>query len=726
MGRGGNEDESPVEQVRLTVPTTDDPTLPVWTFRMWTVGLFVCILLSFFHQFFELRSEPLIISAIAAQVASLPIGKFMAATLPTRPFRLPFTKWEFSLNPGPFNMKEHVLITIFANAGSSFGNGDAYAVGIISITKALYKRKIDFFAGLMVVITTQVLGYGWAGYMRKYLVDPAHMWWPYNLVQVSIFRTLHEPETGKGLKRIQFFVIVLVLSFSYYIFPSYMFMMLTYFSWVCWAWPNSVTAHQIGSGLNGLGIGALSLDWAGIAAFLSSPLVSPFFASVNIIVGFTIVMYIITPATYWLNVYNAKTFPIFSSSLFQANGQDYDITTVVDSNFELNLTAYEEVGNIHLSTFFAMTYGFGFAGLAATVSHVALFYGKEIWLRTRASFKNNEVDVHTRLMRRYKDIPSWWFLILTIVGIGASIGTVEGYKAQLQLPWWGVLFACVLACFFTLPIGVIAATTNQIPGLNVITEYVMGYILPGKPIANVCFKVFGYNSMLQAVSFLQDFKLGHYMKIPPRSMFVVQIIGTIVAAVVNVGVAWWLLTTVENICDINLLPASSPWTCPNDRVFFDASVIWGLVGPNRIFGKLGEYSAINWFWLGGLLAPVPVYILHRYYPKVKLFRLINMPILIGATGIMPPASAVNFTSWFIVAFIFNFLIYRYRKSWWQRYNYVLSGGLDSGVAFLGVFVYVTLQLENKTLNWWGNNVDGCTYATCPTQPGVNITGCPVF
>jgi hypothetical protein len=60
-------------------------------------------------------------------------------------------------------------------------------------------------------------------------------------------------------------------------------------------------------------------------------------------------------------------------------------------------------------------------------------------------------------------------------------------------------------------------------GLNIITEYVMGYILPGKPMANVCFKVFGYNSMSQAVSFLQDFKLGHYMKIPPRSMFVVQV-----------------------------------------------------------------------------------------------------------------------------------------------------------------------------------------------------------
>jgi hypothetical protein len=33
-----------VEQVRLTVPTTDDPTLPVWTFRMWTIGVVSCAL----------------------------------------------------------------------------------------------------------------------------------------------------------------------------------------------------------------------------------------------------------------------------------------------------------------------------------------------------------------------------------------------------------------------------------------------------------------------------------------------------------------------------------------------------------------------------------------------------------------------------------------------------------------------------------------------------------
>lgn len=149
------------------------------------------------------------------------------------------------------------------------------------------------------------------------------------------------------------------------------------------------------------------------------------------------------------------------------------------------------------------------------------------------------------------------------------------------MPWWGLVFAAGLALIFTLPISIITATTNQTPGLNVITEYIMGVILPGRPIANVCFKTYGYISMTQAVSFLNDFKLGHYMKIPPRSMFIVQCAGTIIAGTINIATAWWLLTSIENICQDNLLPPNSPWTCPNDRVFFDASVIWGLVSPKK-------------------------------------------------------------------------------------------------------------------------------------------------
>lgn len=64
---------------------------------------------------------------------------------------------------------------------------------------------------------------------------------------------------------------------------------------------------------------------------------------------------------------------------------------------------------------------------------------------------------------------------------------------------------------------------EKAPALNVITEYIIGYIYPGYPLASTLFKVYGNGSMKQGILFLQDFKLGHYMKIPPRAMFVAQV-----------------------------------------------------------------------------------------------------------------------------------------------------------------------------------------------------------
>ncbi|XP_031380006.1 oligopeptide transporter 4-like [Punica granatum] len=722
-----DEEVSPIEQVRLVVLNTDDPTLPVWTFRMWFLGLLSCCLLSFLNQFFAYRAQSLVITQITIQVATLPIGRFMAAVLPTTKFRLPGfgDRGEFSFNPGPFNMKEHVLISIFANAGAAFGSGSAYAVSIVNIIKAFYGRSISFFAGWLLIITTQVLGYGWAGLLRKYVVEPAHMWWPSTLVQVSLFRALHEKDDEEKMSRAKFFVIALSCSFLWYIVPGYLFTTLTTISWVCWVFSKSVTAQQLGSGTHGLGLGALTLDWSAVASFLSSPLISPFFAILNVFVGYALLIWVVMPAMYWgFNLYSANKFPIFSSHLFTSQGQIYNISQIVNDNFELDMLAYEQQGRIHLSMFFAVTYGLGFATIASTLTHVGLFYGREIYERYKASHDGKE-DIHTRLMKRYKDIPSWWFYLLLIVTVLVSLAMCIFMNDQIQMPWWGLIFASALAFVFTLPISIITATTNQTPGLNIITEYVMGIIYPGRPIANVCFKTYGYMSMAQAVSFLNDFKLGHYMKIPPRSMFLVQFIGTVLAGTINIAVAWWLLTSINNICQDQLLPSGSPWTCPGDRVFFDASVIWGLVGPRRIFGSDGNYSAMNWFFLGGAAGPVVVWLLHRAFPKQTWIPLINLPVLLGATGSMPPATPLNYNSWVIVGTIFNFFIFRYRKKWWQRYNYVLSAALDAGVAFMGVLIFFTLGITNTSVDWWGTQGEHCDLATCPTAKGIVADGCPI-
>ncbi|KAF8013883.1 hypothetical protein BT93_I1675 [Corymbia citriodora subsp. variegata] len=549
------------------------------------------------------------------------------------------------------------------------------------------------------------------------------MWWPATLVQVSLFRALHERDQQR-MSRAKFFLIALICSFTWYAVPGYLFSTLTSISWVCWAFSNSVTAQQLGSGMRGLGLGALTLDWTAVASFLSSPLMYPFFAIVNVFVGYTMMIYVVIPIAYWgLNVYGANRFPIFSSNLFTAQGQRYNITAIVNDKFELDIPKYEEQGRIHLSVFFALTYGFGFATIAATVTHVAFFYGREIYERYCASH-GGKADIHTKLMRRYKDIPSWWFYLLLVASLVVSLALCIFLNDQVQMPWWGLLFACALAFAFTLPISIITATTNQTPGLNVITEYIMGIILPGRPIANVCFKTYGYISMVQAVSFLQDFKLGHYMKIPPRSMFLVQFIGTILAGTINIAVAWWLLSSVPNICQDDLLPPNSPWTCPSDRVFYDASVIWGLVGPRRIFGTLGNYREMNWFFLGGAMGPIMVWLLHKAFPKQSWIPLINLPVLLGATAMMPPATPLNYNAWVLVGTIFNFFIFRYRKQWWQRYNYVLSAALDAGTAFMGVLLYFSVSMENKSITWWGTNGEQCELAACPTAKGIQVKGCP--
>ena len=153
-----DEDEvSPIEEVRLTVSNSDDPTQPIWTFRVWFLGLLFCCLLSFINQSFAYRTEPLIMVQTSIQVAVLPVAHFMAVVLPKTKFTIPgFGPRSFSFNPGPFNVKEHVLITMFANAGSAFGSGSPYAVGIVNIIKAFYGRGISFFASWLLIVTTQV------------------------------------------------------------------------------------------------------------------------------------------------------------------------------------------------------------------------------------------------------------------------------------------------------------------------------------------------------------------------------------------------------------------------------------------------------------------------------------------------------------------------------------------------------------------------------------------
>lgn len=206
--------------------------------------------------------------------------------------------------------------------------------------------------------------------------------WPRNLSEgnnLCMCRTLHEKEVRKrrGMTRLQFFLIAFVCSFAYYIVPNYLFQAVSLFSVACYIWKDNIFAQQMGSGDQGLGIGAFGLDWSTVTGYLGSPLSSPGFAILNVAAGFILFLYIIVPIAYFNNFHQGKRFPFASAGVFDGQGQSYHPTSVINQkSFEFDPVAYAQKGPVHLSNFFALAYGLNFATLTAVFSHVIIFHGR--------------------------------------------------------------------------------------------------------------------------------------------------------------------------------------------------------------------------------------------------------------------------------------------------------------------------------------------------------------
>ncbi|KXS11301.1 oligopeptide transporter 4 [Gonapodya prolifera JEL478] len=712
--------KSHIPEVGATVPETDDPSMPCWSFRSVVLGVVWAVVVAGVNQYFWFTSTPIVLGQIACALLAFFMGKAMEYTLPDYRVKVPYLG-EFSLNPGPFNMKEHALITIFANAGFQ----SAYATDILGIQRLFYKQNFGPAYGILLILTTQIAGYGMAGLGRAILVEPPSMWWPTNLPTVALFKTLHEKsyESRMGV-HLKFFTIVTATAFVWYFLPGLIMPVLTSISIMCWFNQSSTLVGNIGSGLSGLGVLNFSLDWATITAFLYSPLMYPTSVLINVCVGVAFAAWVVVPAMYYKNVWNAQLFPIAASGSFALLQNDdgtveaarYNVRSILTPEKILDEDKYNNYSKLHLSIFFALAYGMGFAALTCTIMHVALWHGKEIVKRYRAS-RTEDGDIHNELMEAYPTVPNWWFGAIFLVTAAVSMFVVLYWPTEM--PWWALIFALGMGVFFTIPTGIICATTNILPGTNIITELVIGFILPGRPICNVLFKTYGYISQYQAVTFLQDMKLGMYMKIPPRDLFWAQISGTVVSGLVNYAVMDSIFTNIIKDDDVGVLNgAFGNYTLPNVKVFFTASIVWGVIGPARMFGSGSDYQALNWFWLIGVLAPIPFYLLHQKYPNFG-WDNVNVPVMFNGIGILPPAATVNFFTWGAIGVFFNHYIRKRFPTWWKEYNYVLSAALDSGTILSLLFIGLAILLPRENAGfpyfYFGNpNTDenGLTLEYC--------------
>lgn len=246
------------------------------------------------------------------------------------------------------------------------------------------------------------------------------------------------------------------------------------------------------------------------------------------------------------------------------------------------------------------------------------------------------------------------------------------------------------------------AVTNQHSSLYLICQLLCGIVFPGRPVANMIFVTYSYISSAQGIKFSSDLKLGHYMKIPPRILFGVQMMATLVSSLTQIGVLNWMFAFIPGLCTPQ---AMNGFNCPIARVHFNGSILWGVVGPQRFFGPGAIYRPLVWAFLLGAIAPVGTWILGRRSKK-NIWRMINFPILFGSLSWIPPATGLNFSIWAVVCFVFNYVIRRRKTAWWEKYAMTLSAALDSGLAFAVIVVFFACIYPGWVdgFQWWGTEI----------------------
>ncbi|PBK68978.1 OPT oligopeptide transporter [Armillaria solidipes] len=685
-------DQSLYPEVRAAVSSVDDPDMPVNTFRMWSIGLLFTLILPCINSAMELRYPSLYISSLIIQLITLPFGKALERILPTTRFNTFGYIW--SLNPGPFNIKEHVCITVMTSVATP-----GYATDVILAQRIFYQQTLSFGYQLLLVLGVQAYGFSLAGILRQYVVWPPSMIWPGAIVNCALFNTLHRTyghhERG-GMTRERFFLIFFVGSLVYYFIPGYLFTALSVFNWICWIVPNNVTVNSL-FGAYGLGMSVLTFDWTMIS-YLGSPLVTPWWSEANVMVSFVLFFWLIAPIMYFSNTLNTAYMPISSYYSYDNQGSTYNASLVITDGI-LDYDKYQAYSPIFLPATLCLAYGLSFAMFPAVVVHTFLWFRQDIIRRFRSSLKD-ERDVHSRLMQAYPEVPRWWYAVVGVLGIVFLFVAIEIFPTQL--PIWAALIAILFSAVTALPLAMIHAVSNMSITFNVMCELIAGYMLPGKAVANVIFKSVGVTGAAQAATFSGDLKLGHYMKIPPRTMFSIQVVSVIIAAFVSVGTQNWMFANIEDLCSST---QKDGFVCPSSNTFATASFIWGGIGPSRVFSPGTSYNSLLWFFLLGALLPIPCYYLARRFPRSS-WRYVNIPVFFAGSLAIPPASGMNYASWALIGFIFNFYIRRRYFRWWMRYNYVLSAALDAGTAVAIVLLFLCLQLPKGgiELKWWGNTV----------------------
>lgn len=728
---------SPYPEVRAVCPPPllDDPSIPVETFRSYFLGLIWLILSAGFNEFFAHRLVSISVSTAVIQMFLYPMGRAWAKWVPCWGFSIKNKRFALNVET-PWTDKEQMFCTLII----AISMPDFYPSYNILVQKLYYGQDVSFNYQFWLSLCVQMMGFGFSGVLRKFVVYPVKAMWPTSLSTIALNRTLLIPEQrpttgGKFfLTRYKVFFIAFSFMVLYQWIPGYLFEGLSTFNWITWTAPDNWKLAVVTGGVTGVGLNPIaSFDYSVIKA---NSMTVPFFSTATQFAG-SLLAIVIVLAVFFTNYQHSSYLPIYSNSLFTNTAKKYQVTKILNSDYKFDEELYQKYSPPFYSAGNLVSYGV-FIALYPFLITYYLFteyrmfrdafkvWGLSIWelrkkqawvdlLKGESSALTSFNDPHSKAMRKYKEVPDWWYFSVLIVLV--IVGSITLRCFPTNTPVWCLFMSIGFNFAFLIPLAILEATTGVTKGLNILIEMIMGYALPGNPIALMTIKAIGYSIDGQADSYVSNLKLAHYCKISPRAVFRGQLVFAFIQIFINLAVVNWCISNLAGFCTSS---AKGKLTCPDAQTYYNASIMWGSLGPKKIFNDV--YPILKWCWLIGFLlgaffAGLKMYG-RRYFPV-----WFNPVIFLVGMSIGPPYGLMYKTPGLIMSFFSQWYARKYHLQLWERYNYVVAAAFNAGLVLASIIIFFSVQFESTKLSWWGNTVP---YAGMDDKgiPRLNITDTP--
>lgn len=694
------------------VPIQEDiKDVPVLTLRMWVLAFGLSCVISGVDAFFTMRFPTINISALVALVVSYPLGQLWYLILPQWSIPLPFGQ-RLSLNPGPFNQKEHACVHMFCQLSIKCG----LIFNLVIEQGKFFKNNIGIPRFILFHLSSFMLSFGLAGTTRDILITPKRNVWPAALGSIALFKALHSSENhianGWRLNRFRWLLIVFTAAFVWFWFPDLILPFLsTLGGWISWIKPSSATLSQVFGTKTGLGLFPLTLDWTQVTS-LSEPLFTPFWALTMVFVSFVFWIWIVVPGLYYQNHWQVAHFPIMTNSLYTIHGKKYQANEVVDKNWNLDVRKYDQYSPVMLPIAFIMQVALGLGAFTSMVIQFIFRFKLDII----DPLREKKTDLFNRAQQKYKPYPSWISIIFIAIGLGLGFAFSEGWSNQ-QLDAGGYIVSALMGMILYVPIALIESKSAFTVSLAPFFYIVCAYWYKGKPITLSFFYAYGYTTLQHAMHTSQSSKIGHYMNVPPRYVMIVLFFASVWGALVSSSVTGFIVNHLDYVCKEN---SKNGMTCRRVRTQFNIHLVWGLFG-DRLFGAGGRYSFVNWFFLAGGLLSLAVIALQFWKPKNPALLKFNPTLFFAGAENIPLVTGFNYSTYWLVALIFNFIIHKRYAAWWRKYNLVLGIGLDCGTAIAAIVIYFAVVYTggSNNYNWWGTKgyKNGCDGKGCAHLSG---------